>query len=63
MPQNKILLLSALKICFLQKFNNKAVFQIFDLCFVKHWILNFQSLIENQMEKTTLLHPSNSVNL
>ena len=42
-----------LKVCFVQKFNSNKVFQILNLCFVKHWILNWQSFTENQEERTT----------
>ena len=42
----------------LQKFNSNDVFQVFNLCFVKHWILNCQSLIENQEERTTWPPPT-----
>ena len=34
-------------------FNSNKVFQILNLCFVKHWILNWQSFTENQEEITS----------
>ena len=33
------------------------MFQVFNLCFVKHWILTCQSLIEKQEERTTWSPP------
>ena len=46
-----------LKVCFVQKFNSNKVFQILNLCFVKHWILNWQNFTENQEEITSWSPP------
>ena len=51
MSCHKVSFFFSLKSCFLQKFNSDDMFQVFNLHFVKHWILKCQSLIENQEER------------